>query len=120
MPKEGEMATLCAGNWINSKVGGANDGTIEVKDGVGGVITGRHANSKKGIFGSCVEGDTPHITFFRRDGNCVFVYDGDVELVRRPAPHLEIRNGTVTKICVPRNKDKVLAAPDDWTAEKPT
>lgn len=115
------MAGTCEGNWLKSTIKGADDGTIEVKEGPGGVLTGKHKKTNKDLIGQCTEGSVPHINFARvgTDG-CFYIYDGDIEEVTIPVEKLKIKNGTVTKICAHVKTKRESLDSDDWTAEKPT
>ena len=119
------MAKECDKNLINSKINGVDDGTIEIKEGSGGELTGKHKKSNKPIAGQCTGGSPPHIMFARigADG-CVYIYQGEMEKVLLPREHYRIPpgKGTVTKICLPlavnakgRGIDRT---PDEWVAEQ--
>ena len=125
LPKEGEMAVVCDGTWRNSKINGNPDGTINVTESAGGVLTGRHNKSRRNIIGRCTGGVKPHIRFARMDDDgCLYVYDGLATRVTSPVAKLVIMpgDGTVTKICGPfeRDRGKQPLFGDDWTAEKQT
>jgi hypothetical protein len=111
------MPGICDGLWINSRINGVDDGTIQINEGLGGILGGRHNKSTKGIFGICTNGTTPHVAFVRFDNGATFIYQGDIKRVPRPDPHFEIENGFVTVVRANR-ATKPLA--DDWTAEKHT
>jgi hypothetical protein len=115
------MAGTCEGNWLKSKIKGADDGTIEVKESTGGVLTGKHKKTNRDLVGQCTEGVVSHITFVRTGADgCFYIYDGDIEEVTIPVEKLQIKNGTVTRMCAQEKTKRAPLDSDDWTAEKPT
>lgn len=124
------MAGICEGQWLNSRIGGSDDGTIEVTQSAGGRLGGRHVNSRREIFGVCREGNHPHLTFVRFEGLSLHLYHGDIVRVFSPVAHFEIQGFVQRITLIPqlealRNEtaDAIEArtvAVDDWTAERPT
>lgn len=119
------MAKKCHGRWINSKINDVEDGEIEVDEGTGGVLTGKHKNSDKSIIGLCSGGAKPHITFARVEPDgCVYVYHGEMVLVMLPKEHFVVPKGkgTVTVVCPPTAVDAKgrgrTQTPDEWVAEQ--
>jgi hypothetical protein len=119
------MATF-DGDW-QSFISGVDDGLITVRSPKLTLFDGTHQNTHQGIFGQAIDGAVPHITFVRRDGRCMYLYDGDIRFVPAGgtvgAGHFEIFNGTVTATCRRSGAGVVTLkslADDDWTAEKPT
>ena len=112
------MAGMCDGTWINSFINGNDDGTIDIVEGLPGLISGKHNNSQKEIFGICIPGSVPHVTFVRFESGRAVVYHGDIERRTIPVPHSVIVNGRATVVGPGEARDAVLA--DDWTAERPT
>lgn len=114
------MAGICQGKWLRSKIKNVDDGTIDIKQATGGILTGKHNDSQRNVIGQCTGGAIPHITFTRMADGCFYIYDGDIERVTVPVKKLVIRDGSVTVVCGPFKTKRSSITADDWTAEKPT
>ena len=125
----------CIGKWIHSTFGGstpdgtgADAGVFVISPHTGEVITGKHlGHGNSDIVGKC---DGTNIRFCMSNKNTgeVICYRGTISLgtgsafingrFTRP---LEDSNAIVeTAAIVILEGKRVLVAPDDWTAERPT
>ncbi len=120
----------CLGTWENSKLGGVleGNGIFEVASPSGDVIRGHHQGHNNSLFVGKCNGEIIRFCLVDETNGEVIVYKGRITQgtgklfingkFKRP---LEDQDAMVVADSIVIDEGKrVLVAPDDWTAEKPT